>query len=442
MKITNFQHTGLDKIECWIKRNQIKEIDEHTLREALATVNIFFIAEGITRIQSMLLCELKASYIQQSQRYVTMDGEVFTLPQLEDKDNRVGNELVKRSLELYAKMSELRQWDIKGRPQLENYVHGIPIEDARYVLPLCAKTNMCVTMSGDKLYQLYCLINSNSYDTIFSDFKHELNRWIPAKLIGLLPGKWDNHKNKKLIRDLYLDDLQKINPDNNLVLLNAFKNLELQAGLGALTSTQSSTSAEILTKWGNEATDKARDVVDRVLGYGHESIAEQARTTFGMMLSLTAYHQQVRHRLPESYREELLELILDRDRPVLIPRSISQAGFYEDFLGLTKEIKEYRLYIYEKYGEEKALPFLLNCDQLKMIISTNARIDVKMLSERTCMNAQWEIRELAIKKLKSLRGMSHILYEKALPACVISKCKEGKLSCGKHQEVKKLFTRR
>jgi thymidylate synthase ThyX len=387
----------------------------------------------------MLLCELKASYIQQSQRYVTMDGEVFTLPQLEDKDNQFGNELVKRSLELYAKMSELRQGDIKGRPKLENYIYRIPIEDARYILPLCTKTNMCVTMSGDKLYQLYYLVNN--YDTIFSDFKLELNRCIPAELVGLLPRKWDNNKNKKLIRDLYLDDLQKINPENNLVLLNAFENLELQAGLGALTSTRSSTPSEILTKWGNEAATKARDVVDRVLGYGHESIAEQARTTFGMMLSLTAYHQQVRHRLPESYREELLELILDRDRPVLIPRSISQSGFYEEFLGLTKEFKEYRLYIYKKYGEEKALPFLLNCDQLKMIISTNARIDAKMLSERTCMNAQWEIRELAIKKLKSLREMSHILYEKALPACIISKCKEGNLTCGNHHEVKKLFTR-
>jgi thymidylate synthase ThyX len=441
MKITNFQHTGLDKIASWINRNQIAGIDEQTLKVALKTVNIFFIAEGITRVQSMLLCELKASYVQQSQRYVTMDEEAFAFLELEEKEQKLSTDLIKRTVELYAKMSELRQGNIKGRPKLENYLHRIPIEDARYILPLCAKTNICVAMTGDKLYQLYCLMNNSSYETIFRDFQQELNRYIPVELINLLPNSCGNY-HQQLINDLYKDDLQKINSDNKLVLLGAFANLDVQAGLGALTSTQSSTPSEILTKWGDEASAKARDVIHRVLGYGHESIAEQARTTFGMMLSLTAYHQQVRHRLPESYRESLVELILDADRPVIIPDSIIQSAFYHKFLELTNEVKEFRLDVQKKYGEQTAYGFLLNCDQIKLIISTNARIDAKMLSDRTCMNAQWEIRELAINKLHILREMSETLYQNALPACINTKCKEGKLACGQHKEVKKLFARR
>jgi thymidylate synthase ThyX len=64
------------------------------------------------------------------------------------------------------------------------------------------------------------------------------------------------------------------------------------------------------------------------------------------------------------------------------------------------------------------------------------------LADRICFNAQWEIRNLSIKKLKILRGLSDILYETALPACVKGECKEGKLGCGRQHEMRKMFSRR
>jgi len=45
----------------------------------LKTINISFVAEGIDRIQSTLICELKNSYVQQSQRYVTMGKNSYIL---------------------------------------------------------------------------------------------------------------------------------------------------------------------------------------------------------------------------------------------------------------------------------------------------------------------------------------------------------------------------
>ena len=47
-----------------------------------------------------------------------------------------------KTLALYQKMSQMKQGEFKGRPKLENYEYGIPIEDARYILPLAVKTNV------------------------------------------------------------------------------------------------------------------------------------------------------------------------------------------------------------------------------------------------------------------------------------------------------------
>jgi thymidylate synthase ThyX len=294
-------------------------------------------------------------------------------------------------------------------------------------------------MTCNKLYDLFCLVNDKKYFEVFIEFKKELCKLLPNNLITLLSDSYDSNKDKKIIENFYLEDMEKINVEDNLILLSSFDNLELKVGLGALTSTQSKTPSEILSGWKDEAIKKSKGITERVLGYGHDSISEQARTTFGMMCSMVTYHQQIRHRLSENYREDICNIITDTKRTVLVPKSIKESIFYNEYLDLVEEFKKLRLYILEKYGEDRAFSFILNCDQIKLIISTNARMDVKILEERICMNAQWEIRELATKKLMVLRKMSDILFEKALPTCIYGACKEGKLSCGKQKEMKNKF---
>lgn len=438
MRITNFEYTGLDKIELWITRNDINKITEYDLKECLKSTNISFVIEEIDRLQSTLICELKDSYVQQSQRYVTMREDSFILPGLDDKDGEEARNLIVKVFELYHKMSELKNENVKGRPKAENYLHGIPIEDARYILPLATKTNISVSMSGNKLVELFYLMNDKKYYNIFIDIKQELIKLLPNKLVSLLLSMTRDY-DSKLIEDFYSEEFKNIDHDNNMILINTFSNLDLKAGLGAITSTQGNPPSKVLSSWGDAASEKAQGVTNRVLGYGHDSIAEQARTTFGMMCSLVTYHQQIRHRLSENHREELMNLITDIDRQVLIPENIRSSIYCEQFIELTQKFKTFRLYIAKKYGEDTALKFLLNCDQVKLIISTNARIDVKMLADRICLNAQWEIRELSTKKLQILRKLSQVLYVNALPSCVYGKCKEGKLTCGKQLTMREKF---
>lgn len=439
MQISNFESPQLQNAALWIKENEDKIISENIVKEILKTVNISFVVEGLNRIQSTLLCELKDSYVQQSQRYVTMDQSSYEIPTLKGEDKVKAGQLIKKAFKLYQEMSELKEGNFKGRPRADRYKYGIPIEDARYILPLATKTNISVAMTGDKLYNLFSLINDKKYYGLFHDFKKKMEGYLPGPIVKHLPRPWDSSKESEAIGQFYNIYMEKINEENNMIYIDGFENLDLKAGLGALTSTLPATPSQTLAKWGSSAGERARGVVERVLGYGHDSIAEQARTNFGMMCSMVTYHQQIRHRLSENYREDIVNIITDTKRNVLVPPSIKESKFYEDFLSLTEEFREFRLYVMENYDQGKALPFILNCDQIKLIISTNARIDSKMLADRICFNAQWEIRDLSIEKLKILRTLSSSLYEGALPSCIKGRCREGRLSCGRQEEMTKIF---
>ena len=223
------------------------------------------------------------------------------------------------------------------------------------------------------------------------------------------------------------------------MLLRTFEKPELKAGLGALTSTKAEAPSEVLNGWGAEADEKAKGVLGRVLSYGHTSVAEQCRTTFGMMFSLVTYHQQVRHRLPNSYREPWLNILLEPERPPVIPQSVIEGGFESRYRRLVQDMQRFQQRIAGHYTGGLWRYFLLNCQQVKLITSTNTRMDCEMLAERICNNAQWEINHIAVAKLEELRKLSGTLYKDAVPSCVYGACKEGKMTCGRAAEMREKY---
>lgn len=435
MKITNFEATGLQAVEDFLKT--VPEVRKATLAEILQTCNVAFVAEGINRLQSTLLCELKASYVQQSQRYVQVAADGYTLPQLRPEDEAQARMLIDEALALYQEMTELKEQK-PGRPKIENYRYGIPIEDGRYILPLAVKTNISVAMSGDKLLALYQLFADERYAALFAEFKEALGALLPPDLAQKLQAFDHEQADTAQTEAFYHEQLAALTAEQPVQLFQAFENMILKAGLGAMTSTMSKTPSEMLDTWGDEATEKARGVAGRVMGYGHDSVIEQARATLGMRFSLVTYHQQVRHRLSSNYREDL-ENLIDEDRQIVLPPTIAASAFAERFQALAKRFSVFRRQLKRDYQAGEHLYFLLNCDPIKVIMGANARIENGMLAERICNNAQWEIRTLSVRKLELLRSLSEELYKNALPPCVYGTCREGKLSCGRAAEMRQRY---
>lgn len=436
MELTNYEGNDLLQVDAFLQGHTA--IKAATVKELLKTCNVSFVLEGINRWQSTMICELKDSYVQQSQRYVTMDADGYTLPDLKEEDAQKARELVGRAFALYEEMSQIKE-EFKGRPKKEHYLHGIPVEDARYILPLAVKTNLSVATTGDKLLDWFKMMNRPLDMQMFADVHAALLQVLPETLGQWLDKQDYEYEETGMLNQYYQDELDEIMPQRPVVLLRTFHQPELKAGLGALTSTKAEPPSQVLESWGEEAAQKAKGVTRRVMGYGHTSIAEQCRTTFGMMFSLVTYHQQVRHRLPSTFREPWLNILLEPERPPVVPQSVTDGGFEQPYRRLVQDMQRFQQRIAGHYTGGLWRYFLLNCQQVKIITSTNARMDCGMLQERICNNAQWEINRIAVAKLAELRKLSDILYQYAVPSCVYGACKEGKMTCGRAAEMREKY---
>ena len=93
----------------------------------------------------------------------------------------------------------------------------------------------------------------------------------------------------------------------------------------------------------------------------------------------------------------------------------------------------------EKKAIEDARFVLPNACATKMICTMNARSLMNFFTHRCCNRAQWEIRELATQMLREVKAVAPHLFQKAGPPCLRGGCPEGKMSCGRPQEVRKKF---
>ena len=66
----------------------------------------------------------------------------------------------------------------------------------------------------------------------------------------------------------------------------------------------------------------------------------------------------------------------------------------------------------------------------------NARSLLNFFEHRCCNRAQWEIQELADQMLRLCLQVAPHLFKGAGPACVNGPCPEGKMTCGKRQEMR------
>lgn len=115
--------------------------------ESVAEHAVFtFQIEGISRACSHQLVRHRlASYSQQSQRYAKMDGFVFVTP-----------DTIKDNPDAYMDYWDLMQ-HISDFYNTLVEKHGIPAEDARYILPNACCTNITVTMNARELRHFFKL---------------------------------------------------------------------------------------------------------------------------------------------------------------------------------------------------------------------------------------------------------------------------------------------
>ncbi|MBO4897726.1 MAG: FAD-dependent thymidylate synthase [Clostridia bacterium] len=198
---------------------------------------------------------------------------------------------------------------------------------------------------------------------------------------------------------------------------------------------------------------------------GHESPIEHVTFTFGIEgVSRSLLAQLTRHRIASySVKSQRYvtegsfefvtppEIAKDETALALYLESMKQAQekydklaeilkerHKKDFLAQGKEEKE-AARLAEKKAIEDARYVLPNACETKLVATFNARSLLNFFKHRLCERAQWEIRDMAYLMYKEVAAVAPTLFSKAGPPCAFGACPEGKMTCGKAAEKRKIF---
>ncbi|WP_027626545.1 FAD-dependent thymidylate synthase [Clostridium lundense] len=200
--------------------------------------------------------------------------------------------------------------------------------------------------------------------------------------------------------------------------------------------------------------EKINKFLNVLMSYGHESPIEHVSFTFaveGVSRSLT--HQLVRHRIA-SYSQQSQRYVKLDQFEYIIPPEIEKSQeakniYIEAMENSQKAYNSIVSMLQEKYlsegmnkssSEKKAIEdaryVFPNACETKVVFTMNARSLMNFFRHRCCNRAQWEIRQLANEMLKEVKEVAPIIFKYSGPSCINGDCPEGKMSCGKIQEIR------
>lgn len=211
--------------------------------------------------------------------------------------------------------------------------------------------------------------------------------------------------------------------------------------------------------------EKTAHFVSMLEDMGHESPIEHAAFTFGIEgVSRSFLAQITRHRIA-SYSVKSQRYVAESNFEYVIPPEIEEipeakaefisamqedARHYEKLRSLLIEHHKKKFLddgkneksaarAAEKAANEDARFVLPNACETKLICTFDTRSLLHFFSLRCCMRAQWEIRAVADEMLRLVKEVAPNIFKTAGPPCLRGNCPEGKMSCGKADEMRKYF---
>ena len=163
-------------------------------------------------------------------------------------------------------------------------------------------------------------------------------------------------------------------------------------------------------------SEKAGQMIDKVVGMGHHSVIEHASYTFSLEgVSRAMTHQLVRHRLA-SFSQQSQRYVSMLKADYVMPASIGAdpalAKEFEE--AMDKAWDAYRK-LAEKVPAEDARYVLPNACCTNIMVTMNARELMHFFELRCCNRAQAEIREVADLMLAEVQKVSPQIFREAGP---------------------------
>lgn len=203
--------------------------------------------------------------------------------------------------------------------------------------------------------------------------------------------------------------------------------------------------------------DKIEKFLNMLMSYGHESPIEHVSFTFAAEgISRSLSHQLVRHRIA-SYSQQSQRYVKLEQFEYVIPPEIARNEkakilFEKSMEDSQKAYNEIAGLLEQRYleqgiskgsAEKKAIEdaryVFPNACETKIVFTMNARSLMNFFRHRCCNRAQWEIRNLAEIMLVEVKKVAPSLFKYSGPSCINNICPEGKMSCGRIEEVRRRY---
>ena len=212
--------------------------------------------------------------------------------------------------------------------------------------------------------------------------------------------------------------------------------------------------------------EKIESFLDMLVSIGHESVMEHVSFTFGIEgISRACSHQLVRHRIA-SYSQKSQRYVNENGFEFITPPAIEEipeakAEYDRVIAEITESYEKLANILTEKHtaefmaqgmdektarskaskmANEDARFLLPNACETKIVVTMNVRSLFNFFRHRCCNRAQWEIRAVANEMLRQCMEVAPHIFSHTGPSCVAEgKCPEGKMTCGKINEVKDYF---
>ena len=186
---------------------------------------------------------------------------------------------------------------------------------------------------------------------------------------------------------------------------------------------------------------KSEAFVDKLLALGHLSPIEHASFTFGIQgVSRALLAQITRHRIASFSVQSQRYVAKDRLDYVLPPsiRALGPEAVAEFEADMDAAYAAYDKWRQRGIPAEDARFALPNGAETRMLVTMNARELLHFFQLRCCNRAQWEIRRLAWCMLGMALREAPAIFAHGGPNCLRRGCTEGKMCCGKGEEIQAL----
>ena len=380
-------------------------LEHHNFNIAFNNVSIF--------VEQYLIEFRLASYTIKSGRYVNFSNAGFNLPTgFSTEQQTMLKTHYKKMFKIYDKF----------------VAAGVPVEDARFILPYGLKTNIYMTCNARELIHVICTMiygRGKHYEEVYN-----LGLQLKAQFDERYPGMIE------LNEKLYTSDLSEVlsvNPE-------PCKKPEYVSHTAKLLS-YSQNASEALDDFAKTTGYEKFDFKTALKDNKLSKLLEHFNYTFKVdNFALIILKHYTRHRMQALSTSPIVKMATINK--FVIPESISaNPELKADF---EKAIKDNRK-IYNKLIEQNTNPYLLiyitpHATAIDFVSTLNARELLHFSNLRTCTRAQWEIRNLATSMLKQLKTVDPQMFANFGPSCyTYGVCPEGRLCCGKQMEMKEKF---